>query len=262
VSLACVLVVSLFALTVPAQSAFATSLKVTEQFSNASPAAMATVQVTVCWVGAQRGDTVELDEQSLASLLWKSTSRETISAAKGCKQWARTSGAIGDYPYRAEVRKGRSVLGTSPIMIERTFGTISAASLFNSEFGCQGSGTVASGAQTYSYFCSLSAGPKSQSDYLTFSHPTTCRSLTLSMTATGNAKGNPADNSTVVVEIQQGNDVQPAIFNDNQLENFTYHLNGDSAALNIWDNPGNSDGDAAYFLTNGSTAYCSSSTGI
>ena len=63
--------------------------------------------------------------------------------------------------------------------------------------------------------------------------------------------GNPVDNSTVVMEIQQGNDVQPAIFTDNQLENFTYHLNGGSAALNIWDNPSNSDGDAAYFLTNG-----------
>jgi len=86
--------------------------------------------------------------------------------------------------------------------------------------------------------------------------------MTLSMTATGNAKGNPADNSSIVVEIQQNNTVQPAIFTDNELESFTYKLNAVGAALNIWDNPGNSDGDAAYFLTNGSTAICSSSTGV
>jgi hypothetical protein len=150
----------------------------------------------------------------------------------------------------------------STVIVERTFGTISAAALFSSEFGCQGGGTVSSGAQTYNYFCSLNAGPKSQSDYIMFSRPTTCTSMTLRMTATGDAMGNPSDNSTITVEIQQNNTVQPAIFTDNQLENFTYHLSADGAALNIWDSPGNSDGDAAYFLTTGSTALCSSSTGI
>jgi len=254
--------VSLLVFIVPAQSAVAGKAKITERLSNTSPSASQTIHVTVCWSNAQRGDTVELDEQSTSSLLWKSVSHASTGAAKGCEVWSRTSGTIGNYPYRAQVRHGRDVLGSSTVAIERTFGTISAAVFFNSEFGCQGGGTVSTGTQTYNYFCTLSAGPEAQSNYLTFLRPTTCKSLTLSMTATGDAKGNPADKSTMVVEIQQDNQVQPAIFVDNELESFTYHLDDHSAALNIWDNPGNSDGDAAYFLTNGSKAICSTRTGV
>jgi hypothetical protein len=262
VPLALALLATLLAFAVTSESAVAASLKVTERLSSSSPSTSTTIHITVCWANARRGDTVELDEQSLSSLLWKAVSHEVIGADKGCQQWTRSSGPIGNYPYRAEVRSGRPVVGTSPVTVERTFGTIPASSLFVSEFGCQGGGTVSSGSKTYPYFCSLSAGPQSQSDYLMFSRPTTCSSMTLSMTATGNAKGNPSDNSTVTVELQQANSVQPAIFVDNQVENFTYRLSANGDALNIWDNPGNSDGDAAYFLTNGSTAYCSSTTGV
>jgi hypothetical protein len=246
---------------VPAQSA-AGAPNVTVRMSNANPSASATIHITVCWTNAQKGDAVELDEQSTSTLLWKAVSHETVSTAKGCEPWARSSGAIGNYPYRAEVRAGKKVVGTSAVALERTFGTISAALFFEAEWGCQGGGTVSTGTQSYSYFCSLSAGPKAQSDYLAFTRPSTCRTLTLSMVGTGDAKGNPADNSSIVVEIQQDNLVQPAIFTDNQLENFTYHLTKDSAALNIWDSPGNSDGDYAFFLTKGSTANCSSRTGV
>jgi len=246
----------------PAQSAANGSLKVSERLSNVSPSTSTTIHVTVCWVNARRGDSVELDEQSSSSLLWRAVTHAKANAAKGCSAWARPSGAIGQYPYRAEVRQGKSVVGLSAVTLERTYGTISAASFFEGEFGCQGAGTVSTGVQTYNYFCSLSAGPKAQSDYIAFPRATTCRLLTLSMVATGDASGNTADHSTIVVEIQQDNTVQSAIFTDNQLENFTYHLSSHAAALNIWDSPGNSDGDFAYFLASGSTAICSSRTGV
>jgi hypothetical protein len=247
---------------VPAQSAANGPIKVSERLSNTGPTTSTTIHITVCWVNAPRGDSVELDEQSSSSLLWKAVSHATVSSAKGCVVWARTSGAIGQYPYRAEVRHAKSVVGTSSVTLERTFGTISGASFFVGEFGCQGGGSVSTGTQTYNYFCSLSAGPKAQSDFISFPRATTCRSLTLSMVATGDASGNPADHSTMVVEIQQDNTVQSAIFTDNELENFTYHLSSHAAALNIWDSPGNSDGDSTYFLTNGSSAVCSSRTGV
>jgi hypothetical protein len=262
VALALAVLVSLLAFAVPAQSADLGKLRVTERLSNANPSTSTTIHATACWTNARRGEVVELDVQSSATLSWKAVAHATIHAANGCETWARTSGALGKYPYRTDVRRGRSIVGMSSVSLERTFGTISAASFFKGEFGCQGGGTVSTGSQTYDYFCSLSAGPKSQSDYVTFPLATTCRSLTLSMVATGNAKGNPADTSTVVVEIQQDNNTQPAIFTDNELETFTYHLDGHAAALNIWDSPGNSDGDAAYFLTSGSSAICSSSTGV
>jgi hypothetical protein len=260
--LALAVLASILAFAVPAQSATAGKLKVTERLSNANPSTSTTIHATACWTNAQRGDVVELDVQSPSTLLWKVVAHAPVTTVKGCDVWARTSGAIGKYPYRADVRHGRAVEGMSPVSLERTFGTISAESFFKGEFGCQGGGTVSTGSQTYNYFCSLSAGPKSQSDFITFPLATTCRSLTLSMVATGNAKGDPADSSTVVVEIQQDNNTQPAIFTDNVLENFTYHLDSHAAALNIWDSPGNSDGDAAYFLTSGSTAICSSRTGV
>jgi len=260
--LAVTLLIASLVFAVPAQSAVNGALKVTERLSNASPSTSTTIHLSVCWANAQRGDVVELDEQSSSTLLWKAENHAVITATKGCKVWPRTSGAIGQYPYRAEVRHGKSVLGTSPVSLERTFGTISGASFFVGEFGCEGGGTVSTGSQTYGYFCSLSAGPKAQSDYLTFPRPTTCRSLTLSMIATGDANGNPADHSTMVVEIQQDNTVQAAIFTDNELEKFTYHFSSHAAALNIWDSPGNTDGDFAFFLTNGSTAVCSSRTGV
>jgi hypothetical protein len=262
IPLALAVLASMLALAVPAQSATVGKLKVTVRLSNANPSTSTTIHATACWTNAQRGDVVELDVQSPSTLLWKVVDHAPVSAAKGCEVWARTSGTIGKYPYRSDIRHGRSVVGLSPVSLERTFGTISAESFFKGEFGCQGGGMVSTGSQSYSYFCSLSAGPKSQSDFITFPLATTCRSLTLSMVATGNVKGNPADNSTVVVEIQQDNNTQPAIFADNVLENFTYHLDSHAAALNIWDSPGNSDGDAAYFLTSGSTAICSSSTGV
>jgi hypothetical protein len=262
ISLVMALLMTSLVFTVPAQSAVAPRLKITERLSNASPSTSTTIHATACWFNAQRGDTVELDEQSPSTLLWKTVTHATISTIKGCKVWARPSGAIGQYPYRTEIRHGRSVLIASPSILERTFGTVTGATFFKSEFGCQGGGTVSTGAQTYNYFCMLSAGPQSQSDDVTFPLATTCRSLTLNMVATGDAKGNPADKSTVVVEIQQDGDVQSAIFTDNQLEKFTYKLDSHSAALNIWDNPGNSDGDAAYFLTNGSSAICSTPTGV
>jgi hypothetical protein len=246
----------------PAQSAINGLLKVTERLSNASPASSTTIHISVCWVNAQRGDVVELDEQSSSTLLWKAVSHEVVTTARGCEALMRLSGPIGRYPYRAEVLHGKSVLGASSVTVERTFGTISAASFFGGEFGCQGGGTVSTGVETYNYFCSLRAGSKSQSDYVAFPRPTTCRSLTLSMIATGDVNGNPADHSTMVVEIQQDNTVQSAIFTDNELENFTYHLSSHAAALNIWDSPGNSDGDSAFFLSNGSTAICSSRTGV
>jgi hypothetical protein len=262
VAVALSLLTTFLVLEVPAQSAVARSVKVTERVSNASPLTSTEIHFTVCWTNAPRGDAVELDDQSSATLLWKAVTHKAISNTKGCDQWVRTSGSIGNYSYRGEVRQGRTVEGTSPVTIERTFGTISGAAFFNGEFGCQGSGTVSTGTQSYSYFCSLSAGPQAQSDYITFPRPTTCRSLTLSMISTGDAQGNPADHSTMVVEIQQDNNVQPAIFTDNVLESFTYKLDNHAAALNIWDHPGNSDGDAAYFLTTGSSAICSTITGV
>jgi hypothetical protein len=260
--LALVLLTSSLIFAAPAQSAVAGPLKVTERLSSTEPSTSTTIHITACWVNAQRGDVIGLDEQSASTLLWKAVTHKTIATAKGCTVWARSSGVIGNYPYRAEVRQGRSILKVSSVTLERTFGTISAASFFVAEFGCQGSGTVSTGAQSYGYFCSLNAGPQSQSDYVTFPHTTTCRSLTLSMIATGNAKGNPADHAAIVVEVQQDNVVQPAIFTDNELENFTYHLDSHAAALNVWDNQANSDGDAVYFLTSGSTANCSSRTGV
>lgn len=260
--LASAILLSSLVFALPAQSAVSGPIKVTERLSNAGPMTSTTIHVTVCWVGAPRGDSVELDEQSSSSLLWKTVAHETTSSVKGCAVWTRSSGAIGQYPYRGEVRRGKTVVGTSSVMLERTYGTISAAAFFIGEFGCQDSGSVSTGTQTYNYFCSLSAGPKAQSDYITFPRATTCRSLTLSMVATGNPSGNPSDHSTMVVEIQQDNNVQPAIFTDNQLKSFTYHLNSHAAALNIWDSPGNSDGDDAYFLADGSTAVCSSRTGV
>jgi hypothetical protein len=262
IPLALAVLASWFVFVVPATSAVAGGPKATERLSNANPSAATTIHVTSCWTNAQRGDVVELDVQSSSTLSWKTVTHATIDATKGCEVWSRTAGAIGRYPYRTDVRHGRSVLAVSSVTLERTYGTISAEAFFKGEFGCQGGGTVSTGTQTYNYFCSLSAGPKAQSDYVTFPLATTCRSLTLSMVATGNAKGNPADNSTVVVEIQQDNNTQPAIFADNVLENFTYHLDGHAAALNIWDSPGNSDGDVTYFLTSGSSAICSSSTGV
>lgn len=260
--LALALLIPSLVFAVPALSAVAGPLKVTQRLSNTEPATSTTIHVTACWVNAQHGDVIELDEQSSSTLLWKAVTHKTIDVVKGCAVWARTSGAIGNYPYRAEVRRGHSILKVSSATIERTFGVISAASFFEAEFGCQGSGTVSTGAQTYGYFCKLSAGPQSQSDLITFPRSTTCRSLTLSMISTGNAEGNPADHSTMVVEVQQDSAVQSAIFTDNEFEKFTYHLSTHSAALNIWDNPGNSDGDAVYFLTNGSSATCSSRTGV
>lgn len=262
IPLAVAVLASMLVLAIPAQSAVVGKPKVTERLSNANPSTATMIHATACWTNAQRGEVVELDVQSTSTLLWKAVAHATIHVAKGCDAWARTSGALGKYPYRVDVRRGSSVVAMSSVTLERTFGTISGASFFKGEFGCQGGGTVSTGSQTYNYFCSLSAGPKSQSDYITFPLATTCRSLTLSMVATGNAKGNPADASTVVVEIQQDNNTQPAIFADNVLESFTYHLDAHAAALNIWDSPGNSDGDAAYFLTSGSTAICSSSTGV
>jgi hypothetical protein len=249
-------------LAVPAQSAVTGKVKITERLSNANPLTSTTIHLTACWTSARRGDVVELKVQSSSSLLWRAVTHATINATKGCEVWVRSAGSIGKYPYRVDVRRGPSVVGTSPVTLERTFGTISGASFFKGEFGCQGGGTVSTGTQTYDYFCSLSAGPKAQSDYITFPLATTCRSLTLSMVATGDAKGNPSDKSTVVVEIQQDNNTQPAIFTDNVVENFTYHLDSHAAALNIWDSPGNSDGDVAYFLTTGSTAICSSNSGV
>jgi hypothetical protein len=260
--LALALLTSSLLFAAPAQSAVAGPLKVVERLSSTDPTTSTTIHITACWVNAQRGDTIELDEQSSSTLTWKAVTHKTIGIAKGCTVWARTSGAIGNYPYRVEVRHGRSILKVSPATLERTFGAVSAASFFVAEFGCQGSGTVSTGAKSYSYFCSLNAGPQSQSDLVTFPRASTCRSLTLSMVATGNAAGNPADHATMVVEIQQDNAVQSAIFADNELENFTYHLDSHTAALNIWDNQANSDGDAVYFLTTGSTAICSSRTGV
>jgi hypothetical protein len=246
---------------VPAQSAVARA-KVTEHLSNASPLTSTTIHVSACWSNALRGDAIELDVQSASSLLWKAVAHATIGAPKGCETWTRPTGAIGKYPYRADVRQGRTVVAVSSISLERTFGTISGAAFFKGEFGCQSSGTVSTGTQTYNYFCSLSAGPEAASDYVAFPMPTTCRSLTLRMVATGDPQGNPADKSTMVVEIQQDNMTQPALFVDNALETFTYHLDSHAAALNIWDSPGNSDVAVAYFLTPGSTAICSSSTGV
>jgi hypothetical protein len=245
-----------------ASIAAAAPLKVTERLSNANPSTSSTLRVTVCWSNAKRGDVVELDEQSPSTLSWRAVDHATIHTGTGCDSWARTSGSIGKYLYRGDVHLGRSVLGMTPVVLERTYGTISAAAFFTAEWGCQGGGSVSTGTQSYAYFCSLNAGPEAQSDYLTFSRPTTCRSLTLSMVATGDVNGNPADHSTMVVEIQQDNLVQPALFVDNTLKSFTYHLDDHAAALNIWDSPGNSDGDAAYFLTNGSTASCSSRAGV
>ncbi|MGB8197222.1 MAG: hypothetical protein WCF25_09485 [Acidimicrobiales bacterium] len=261
VALVMATVAALLAFAVPAQSAVARA-KVTERLSYVNPATSTTIHITACWTNALRGDDIELDVQSTSTLLWRAVTHATISGPKGCITWARATGTIGKYPYRVDVRQGKSAVAVSSISLERTFGTISGAAFFKGEFGCQSSGTVSTGTQTYNYFCSLSAGPEAASDYLTFPMPTTCRSLTLRMVATGNPQGNPADKSTMVVEIQQDNMTQPALFVDNVLETFTYHLDSHAAALNIWDSPGNSDGDVAYFLTPGSTAICSSTTGV
>jgi hypothetical protein len=257
-----VVLASMVLLSTPTISNASSGAKVTVKLSNSSPRPSTSIQVKVCWSNAAGGDTVDLDEESTATLSWTLISKQQISKSKGCKVWARPSGKIGDFPYRGEVRQGHSLLDTSPIETDRTFGTISAGAFFTSEFGCQGAGTVSSGTQTYDYFCTLSAGPRATSNFNTFLHPTTCRSLTLRMIATDNAKGSPTDKSNLVVEVIQGGSAQPAVFGANDLETFTYHLNGSVSALNVWATPGNVLGEAVYFLTQGSTAVCSTTTGI
>src|ERR1700722_17363653 len=102
ISLVMALLMTSLVFTVPAQSAVAPRLRITERLSNASPSTSTTIHATACWFNAQRGDTVELDEQSPSTLLWKTVTHATISTIKGCKVWARPSGAIGQYPYRTE----------------------------------------------------------------------------------------------------------------------------------------------------------------
>jgi len=256
IPIALVLLAGTLVLSTPTHAYASFKAKVTVKLSSSSPGTSTTIQIKVCWSGAASGDTVDLDEQSTSSLLWAVISKDRISAPKACKVWSRTSGKIGQYPYRAEVRQGHSVIDTSAIETDRTFGTISAMAFFTSEFGCQGGGTVSSGGQSYNYFCTLSAAPQSSSDANMFLHPTTCRSLTLRMTATDNPAGSSTDASNLVVEVQQSGLVQPAIFGSNDIENFTYHLNGTVSVLNVWASPGYSLGESVYFLSSGSTAVC------
>jgi hypothetical protein len=262
IPIALVLLAGTLVLSIPTHAFASSKAKVTVKLSASSPGISTTIRIKVCWSSAAKGDTVNLDEQSTSSLLWAVVSKDTVPASKGCKVWSRTSGKIGDYPYRADVRLGHSVLDTSAIETDRTFGTISAMQFFTSELGCQGGGTVTAGTASYPYFCTLSAGPQASSDFNMFLHPTTCRSLTLRMTATDNPDGSPTDTSNLVVEVIQGSTSQPAIFGANNVENFTYHLSGKASALNVWASPGNVPGEAVYFLTQGSTAFCSSATGI
>lgn len=250
-------------LIVPTSLSFASSKPgLTVKLSNSDPSPSTTIQIKVCWSNAVSGDTVSLEEESTTSLSWRVVTKATISTSSGCKEWSRSTGKIGEFPYRGEVRQGSSVVAKSGVETDHTFGTISATTFFMSELGCQGGGTVSTGAQTYQYFCTLSAGSKASSNYDAFLHPTTCRSLTLRMIATDNSKGSPTDTSNVVVEIQQSGQTQPAIFGANDIENFTYHLNGSAGALNVWASAGFTPGEAVYFLTSGSTAVCASASGI
>jgi hypothetical protein len=262
IPIALVLLAATLVLSTPTHSYASSKPKVTVKLSTSSPGIAKAIQIKVCWSDAARGDTVNLDEESTASLSWVVVSKEEVSTSSGCKVWSRSSGKIGEYPYRAAVRQGHSTLDTSAIETDRTFGTISAMAFFSSEFGCQGGGTVTAGTEAYQYFCELSAGPQATSDYNSFLHPTTCRSLSLRMIATDNPKGSPSDTSNLVVEVVQGGSTQPAIFGANDIENFTYHLSGAVSALNVWATPGNVPGEAVYFLAPGSTAVCSSASGI
>jgi hypothetical protein len=262
VPIALVLLASSLVLSMPSSSFASSAGKVTVKLSNASPGTSTPIQIKVCWSGAPSGDTVILDEESTASLLWAVVASAKIPSTSGCRVWHRSSGKIGNYPYRAEVRLGHSVLDTSATETERTFGTISAMTFFTSVIGCQGGGSVTSGGQSYSYFCTLSAAPESSSNANSFLHRTSCRSLTLRMTATDNPAGSASDASNDVVEVQQSGLVQPAIFGSNEIENFTYHLNGTVSVLNVWASPGFSTGESVYFLDTGSTAVCSTATGI
>jgi hypothetical protein len=262
IPIALVLLTSTLFLSTPSLSFASATTKVTLQLSNTNPGTSTTIQVKACWSNAASGDTVNLDEESTSTLSWVAVAKHEISASHGCKVWSRPSGTIGEYPYRAQLRQGHSVLDTSKTRTDRTFGTISAMAFFISEFGCQGGGTVSTGTQSYNYFCTLSAGPKASSNFNMFLHPTTCRSLTLRMIGTDDSKGSPSDTSNLVVEVIQSGSPQPAIFGANDIDTFTYHLNGTMSALNVWATPGNVPGEAVYFLTQGSTAVCSTATGV
>ncbi len=106
VPIALVLLASMLVLSMPSATLASSKPKVTVKLSNASPGTSTTIQVKVCWNNAASGDTVRLDEESTATLSWNVTSTTTISMPKGCKVWSRSSGKIGDYPYRADLPSG------------------------------------------------------------------------------------------------------------------------------------------------------------
>jgi hypothetical protein len=90
VSIALAMIASSLVLAVPAGSAVAGLVKVSERISNPSPLASATIRVSVCWTGAQRGDVVELEKQSLASLALEGGGSQNDQHRQGL----RTVGAI------------------------------------------------------------------------------------------------------------------------------------------------------------------------
>jgi len=234
--------------------------------SSLAPETGANVQMTTCWHKSFGIANAKLEVTVGTLHVWKVTNQRIGIPTSGCVSWNILAGPIGLNSYRIILTGHGVTTSISNVINLTTFGPISVATLINSEFGsynCNGNGTVSNGTNIYPTFCRLYGGSATSPNVTTFSQPTTCRSMTLSVMGTNNSSGNAADTNVDTFEVIQSSlNPQTFTFPANQVQTFTVNLDGSKGAIQTWS--GTYDTFERFYLLSsaGSMADCSSLSGV
>ena len=231
---------------------------------SASATAATRLGVRACWSAAPRGAVGEVQSVGVGGVDWSVRARRALGHPAGCTTMAVVTGSLGAYDLRFAVLARGHLAALSPLRVLHVYGTINAAALLYAEFGCGGSTmTVSDGVHSFSADCRLSAGRgASQPSVAQFRHPTTCRSMTLSLLGTDNPPGDLGDQSVDTLSVLQSNlPVASSTFDANRVTTVTIALDGSAATIDTSNNQGDFS-ESIYVLATGSTAQCWTPMGV